>query len=65
LFIGLDPFVKATINDFEEVLLNLLRDRQLREEKRREGLQWVHEFPHPRRIISEIYKEYRRIGWIS
>lgn len=59
------PFVKATINDFEEVLLNLLRDRQLREEKRRDGLQWVHEFPHPRRIISEIYKGYRRVGWID
>ncbi len=58
------PFVKATKKDFEEVLSKLLRDPQLREKKRKEGLEWVHEFPHPRRIISEIYKEYRRIGWI-
>ena len=58
------PFVKATKRDFEEVLSNLLVDRQLREEKRRAGLKWVREFPHPKRIMSEIYKEYRRIGWM-
>lgn len=58
------PFVKATKGDFEEVLSQLLHDRRFREMKRREGLKWVREFPHPRRIISEIYKEYRRAGWI-
>jgi hypothetical protein len=58
------PFVKATKNNFEEVLAGLLRDLHLRERKRRQGIEWVHEFPHPRRIMSEIYKEYRRIGWI-
>jgi len=58
------PFVKATKKDFEEVLSRLLRDPQLREKRRKEGIEWVHDFPHPRRIISEIYREYRRIGWI-
>ncbi len=58
------PFVKATKRDFEEVLSSLLVDRQRREEKRRAGLKWVREFPHPRRVMSEVYKEYRRVGWI-
>lgn len=58
------PFVKATKKDFEEVLSTLLRDRHMRDEKRQRGIEWVREFPHPKRIISEIYKEYRRVGWI-
>jgi hypothetical protein len=58
------PFVNATKKNFEEVLFGLLRDPQLRERRRKEGIKWVHDFPHPRRIISEIYEEYRKIGWI-
>jgi hypothetical protein len=58
------PFVKATRNNFDEVLSRLLRDPQLRKKKRKEGMEWVRHFPNPRRIISEIYREYRRIGWI-
>ncbi|MBE0432665.1 hypothetical protein IBX73_04260 [candidate division WOR-3 bacterium] len=58
------PFVKATKQDFAEVLARLLRDRGLRERKRKHGLKWVSEFPHPKRIITEIYRAYRNIGWV-
>jgi glycosyltransferase involved in cell wall biosynthesis len=59
------PFVKATKHDFADVLARLLRDRGSRERKRKQGLKWVREFPHPRRIIGEIYKAYRKSGWVS
>jgi hypothetical protein len=58
------PFVKATRNDFAEVLYRLLSDREMRRAKRAEGIRWVHDFPNPRRIMGVIYDEYRRIGWL-
>ena len=58
------PFVKATKDDFEEMLHRLLTEHELRLSKRKQGLQWVRDFPNPRRIMARIYDEYRRIGWI-
>lgn len=57
------PFVKATKANFEEVLHWVLRDKELRAAKRSQGLKWVQDFPHPKRIMHRIYKEYRRLGW--
>ncbi len=57
------PFVKATKQDFEDVLGRLLRDAQLRKRVRRASIAWVRDFPHPRRIMERIYGEYRRLGW--
>jgi hypothetical protein len=57
------PFVKATKNNFTDVLHRLLTDAELREEKRRQGIKWVRDFPNPRRIMAKIYEEYRRLGW--
>ncbi len=59
------PFVKATKRDFENVLYNLLTQRELREQKRAHGIQWVRDFPHPRRIMAKIYEEYGKLGWVS
>ncbi|UCF70679.1 MAG: hypothetical protein JSW49_10890 [candidate division WOR-3 bacterium] len=58
------PFVNATKDNFEEVLSELLSNADLRGKKRKEGIEWVRNFPDPKRIITEVYKEYRRIGWI-
>jgi hypothetical protein len=58
------PFVKATLSSFKEMLHHLIRDAQYRQQKREEGLQWVHTFPHPRRIMGEIYGQYKKLGWI-
>ncbi len=58
------PFIKATRHDFEEVLRDLLSNEEMRAAKRDKGIKWVKEFPDPRRIMSEIYGEYRRAGWI-
>ncbi len=57
------PFVKATKDDLEEVLYRLLKDQKLRRELRIKGIQWVRDFPHPRRIMAQIYGEYERLGW--
>lgn len=57
------PFVNATKDNFEDILYELLTNEELRRQKREQGLAWVHDFPHPRRIIEKIYDEYRRIGW--
>lgn len=59
------PFVTATKQDFAEVLARLLRDRESRMRKRKHGLKWVNEFPHPRRIITAVYQAYRGAGWVS
>ena len=58
------PFVKATKKNFEDVLHNLLMDAELRKKKREQGLKWVNDFPAPKRIITRIYEEYRRLGWV-
>jgi len=58
------PFVKATKKDFEDVLYNLLTQRELREKKRAQGIAWVRDFPHPGRIMAKIYEEYRKCGWV-
>ena len=57
------PFVKATIGDFKDVLQRLLIDKALRQKKQKQGLAWVRDFPHPRRIMSRVYEEYRKLGW--
>lgn len=59
------PFVTATRQNLTEVLARLLQDRDRRARKRQHGLRWVNEFPHPRRIIAEIYRAYRRAGWVT
>jgi hypothetical protein len=59
------PFVKATKGDFKDVLYRLLTDKALRQEKRTQGIRWVHDFPHPRRIMSRIYEEYKKQGWLG
>jgi len=59
------PFVRATKNNLENVLYELLTDTELKEKKRLQGLKWVRDFPHPRRIISKIYNEYYRLGWVK
>ena len=59
------PFIKATKNNLEDVLYHLLTDEQLRQKKRDEGIKWVRDFPHPRRIMAKIYEEYRKLGWVS
>jgi hypothetical protein len=59
------PFVKATKENLEEVLYSLLTDAELRHEKKVQGLKWVREFPHPKRIMMKIYEEYRKCGWVN
>jgi hypothetical protein len=61
--LGNHPFVKATKKNFKDVLYCLLTDEKLRHEKRRHGITWVNDFPHPRRIIDQIYSEYKKRGW--
>jgi hypothetical protein len=58
------PFVRATIGDLKDVLQRLLMDKALRQQKRKHGIAWVRDFPHPRRIISRVYEEYRKLGWV-
>ncbi|UCC11402.1 MAG: glycosyltransferase [candidate division WOR-3 bacterium] len=58
------PFVKATIGNFKDILYRLLRDKALRQKKRKRGIAWVRTFPHPYRIISRVYEEYKKLGWI-
>lgn len=57
------PFVNATVESFEDGLARLLTDREYRHEKKQQGMTWVREFPHPRRIMGEIYGQYKRLGW--
>ena len=57
------PFVKATKHNLAEVLKKLLVDAELRREKKAEGIKWVRKFVHPRRVMQQIYDEYRRVGW--
>lgn len=59
------PFMKATKENFETVLYNLLIDAKLRRQKREQGLHWVRDFPNPKRIMFNIYEEYKRRGWIK
>ena len=68
LFLRLKLYLKihdinATVKSFEDVLARLLIDQEYRQEKQQEGLIWVREFPDPRRIMEEIYKQYNRLGW--
>ena len=58
------PFIKATVGSFKQTLRLVLTNRRLRQERRRQGIAWVHDFPNPKRIISRIYEEYGKIGWI-
>jgi hypothetical protein len=58
------PFINASKADFEAVLERLLTDPAFRKEKREQGIDWVRTFPHPRRIMSRIYEEYEKAGWI-
>ncbi len=58
------PFIKATVQDFGEVLYGLLADADLRQQKRVQGLKWVNDFPHPKRIMAKIYEEYEKRGWV-
>ncbi len=58
------PFIKATKEDFEDILYRILTDAELRYKKRERGLRWVRDFPHPHRIIKKIYEEYKRVGII-
>lgn len=59
------PFVKASIHDFEDVLYRVLTNAELRQQKREQGIEWVNNFPHPRRIMAKIYEEYEKRDWIS
>lgn len=59
------PFVNASIKNFKDILHTLLTDETLRQEKRRQGVVWVRNFPSPRRIMGRIYQEYRRLGWVT
>jgi hypothetical protein len=59
------PFVKATRETLEDVLYRLLTDPTLRQEKRAQGLKWVRDFCHPKRIMEVIYGEYKKQGWIK
>jgi hypothetical protein len=58
------PFVNATLDNFEDVLYRLLIDKRLRIKKRRQSLRWVREYPAPKRIITKIYEEYRKLHWV-
>jgi hypothetical protein len=58
------PFVRATKRDFKDVLYRSLTDRVLRQKKRAQGIRWVRDFPHPRRIMSRMYEEYSKLGWV-
>ncbi len=58
------PFVKATKQNLQDVLYHLLTDAGLRKKKRDQGIKWVRDFPHPRRIMTKIYDEYRKRGWV-
>jgi glycosyltransferase involved in cell wall biosynthesis len=57
------PFVKATTDNLVDVLHELLTNAELRQRKRAQGLAWVRDFCHPRRIMAEIYGQYKRLGW--
>lgn len=57
------PFIKANLHDFEDVLCKLLVDKELRQNKRHQSIKWVRTFPSPRRIITRIYEEYRKLNW--
>jgi hypothetical protein len=57
------PFVNVTKKSFGEVLHRLLTDKELRRRRRKQGIVWARDFPHPRRIMERIYEEYRRLGW--
>lgn len=59
------PFMNATRENFKDVLHSLLTDGRLRQKKREEGMEWVRDFPSPRRIVGKIYQEYERLGWVS
>jgi len=59
------PFINATVSDFEDVLYKLLTDAASRQQKSTQGIKWVNDFPSPKRIITRIYEEYRRLGWIN
>ncbi|MEO0106534.1 MAG: glycosyltransferase [candidate division WOR-3 bacterium] len=59
------PFINANKKTFEDMLYTLLTNSDLRNKKRLEGLQWVREFPNPKRVIGLIYNEYRKLGWIK
>ncbi|MCX7994376.1 MAG: hypothetical protein N3A65_01195 [candidate division WOR-3 bacterium] len=59
------PFVNANRKTLKDVLYELLTNPDLRHKKRIEGLNWVREFPHPKRVMELIYKEYRRMNWIK
>ncbi len=59
------PFVNANKHDLADVLSRLLTDADWRWRLRDQGLRWVHEFPDPRRIMGEIYGQYRRLGWVG
>ena len=58
------PFVEATKRNFEDVLYNLLIDAALRQQKSTQGIKWVNDFPSPKRIITKIYEEYRKLNWV-
>lgn len=59
------PFLNANKHNIEDVLYRLLTDSDLRTKKRAEGIKWVREFVNPKRVMSLIYKEYRRLGWVK
>ncbi len=59
------PFVNAAKENLEDVLHRVLTDFDLRQGKKQHGIQWVRDFPNPRRIMTKIYDEYLRRGWVK
>lgn len=57
------PFIKATKDNLADVLYQVITQPALRLKKKKEGIDWVADFPHPKRIMSRIYEEYRRLMW--
>ncbi len=58
------PFVNVNEENLREKLIELVENRDLREEKGREGRQWVVHHHDAASVVQNLYGLYREKGWM-
>ncbi|MFC1683173.1 glycosyltransferase [Candidatus Zixiibacteriota bacterium] len=57
------PFINVDSENLRERLIALIQDPELREQKARQGREWVERRHDIHRVMEDLYGYYRRLGW--
>jgi glycosyltransferase involved in cell wall biosynthesis len=59
------PFVQIDREHLKEQLIRLIEDDQLRQQKARQGREWVERHHDIRVVMDQLYRYYREMGWLE